>query len=73
MTGTNMIIFTDLGCSGAGPMNRSNTGIGWDWECSIGGGYITVVRILDENMEVSEGSVSFSGGNGYSLFVNSVL
>ena len=73
LNGMDTVVFADLGCGGAGPMSGGHAGIRWDWECSIGGGYITVVGVLDDKTEVSEGSVSFSGGNGCGLFVNSVL
>ena len=68
-----LVAFADLGCGGAGPMIGINTRIDWDWECRIGDVYISVVKLLDDDMEVYKGSVNFSCSNGYGLFVNILL
>ena len=68
-----MAVFTDLGCGGDGPIIGINDGIDWDWECRIGGGYSSVVGVLDDEMEVSDSSVALSGRNRYGLFFNIFL
>ena len=73
MNGVDLFVFDDFGCGESGTMSRSNTGIGWGWECNIGGGYRNVLGVLDYDTEVSEGSVTLYCGSLYYFFVNIVL